>query len=141
MRIPATLALMAFTSALNACSRPPDQIKPLAAVGQPFAPYDCDQLVAERHAYMARLDEEIEKQRGRVLGDAVLLGGFGLIGLAAGKAAAGSDSEAQIASYRGAIDEIDQESRRKECANPVFFAPEPKHHNNPATQASSPAPA
>ena len=111
---------------VSACSKPPDTIKPIAAVGQPFAGYECEALVTERAAYNERLVASIGTQRERVGGDVILAVGFGVIGLAAGKAIAGSDEEYNIGTYRGAIAEIDNEARRKGCTDPSFFQPEPE---------------
>lgn len=135
MRIVVVVALCVVAG----CSRPPSQIKPIAAVGQPFATYTCEQLVAERASYAERLEVSKETQRGRAAGDVVLGIAGGALLLAAGKAAAGQDEEQNIGTYRGAIIEIDAESRRKACSDPSFFRPEPAPPK-PQQSLSGPAP-
>ncbi|MCP4102776.1 MAG: hypothetical protein GY750_15360 [Lentisphaerae bacterium] len=118
-------ALILMSLVITSCSRPPSQIKPTHAVGQPYSYASCEELVIERQAYMDRLEESKKIQSQRAAGDVVLGLGFGLIGLAVGKTAAGQDEEVNIGNYRGALIEIDTESKRKECVDPIFFTAEP----------------
>ncbi len=132
------IVIAAAFAVLAGCSKAPSAIKATTAVGQPFATYDCPALVAERVAYVDRLEQSKKIQGQRAAGDVILAVGFGAIGLVAGKAVAGQDEEVNIGSYRGAIIEIDNESRRKACVEPGFFVPEPAPPKT-ATSSSTPS--
>ena len=138
MRLKTSVILLSTALMATACSRPPSQIKAVQAVGQPYSYATCEELVLERRAYMDRLEVSKKKQSQRAAGDVVLGVGFGLIGLAVGKAVAGQDEETNIGNYRGAIIDIDAESQRKECTDPIFFTAEPKREpaKKPAKEAT-----
>ena len=105
------IAALLSVASLSGCAKDPSNIDATAVPAGTYAGKSCAQLAADHESVMALLIPLEKKQKQAATGDAV---GVFLIGVPV-SSLGGADNEPQIAAYKGQVQGIEAEMKRKGC--------------------------
>lgn len=112
--------ILPVASILVSCASPPGSISPTYVSPEIYRSYSCNEIITERQRIVAKVNELTGHQSNKATGDAVAMA-VGLIVFwpALFLIAAGKDKEAELASYKGTYEALEQAGIKKRCFKPT----------------------